>query len=480
MHNAIALICELDQRHIDWILDNGLIQKVHADEVIIEEGEYPEAIHFVMEGTIGIYASAVGDKLLAVLGQGEIMGEISFLEDCSASASAVSLENGLLLTLFREKLKSKLEKDSNFAAGLYKAFAIVSSRRLNQRVGTLGSMIQSFWDEDEPAGKWGLISKAIDQFKELMQEADKEALKNDNIIPSELASNIQVEFDNFFNYLNLEIGETSDVDPVKKGLWLNVQREMLPYLLLTKTAERAYSKPRGYAGDFLTIEWIYQNRPDGSGRLGPLLDRCFLDMPPAKAVRNQRVLLAQEIRQIIDENRGSTARITSLACGPAQEIFDVYEALDNPDSLVATLIDLDSQALSSIRDKAERLKLISQIKLISGNLIYLAAGRENMDVHQQDLVYSIGLINHFQDKFVIALLNFIYNLLRSGGKVILCNFHPNNPSKAFMDHILEWKLVHRTEEDMNRLFASSAFKKPCTEIKFEYEGINLFATCLKP
>jgi hypothetical protein len=32
---------------------------------------------------------------------------------------------------------------------------------------------------------------------------------------------------------------------------------------------------------------------------------------------------------------------------------------------------------------------------------------------------------------------------------------------------------------MNRLFAASSFGRPCTAIRFEAEGINMFASCVK-
>jgi extracellular factor (EF) 3-hydroxypalmitic acid methyl ester biosynthesis protein len=64
-------------------------------------------------------------------------------------------------------------------------------------------------------------------------------------------------------------------------------------------------------------------------------------------------------------------------------------------------------------------------------------------------------------------------------RVISGIFHPSNPAKEFMDYVLEWNLIHRTEADMNRLFANSLFKKPCSRIQFEALGINLFAECRK-
>ena len=52
--------------------------------------------------------------------------------------------------------------------------------------------------------------------------------------------------------------------PAADGPALQALRlELLPYLLLTRSAERIYRKPRGYEGDFLTIEWMYANEPGG-------------------------------------------------------------------------------------------------------------------------------------------------------------------------------------------------------------------------
>ena len=39
--------------------------------------------------------------------------------------------------------------------------------------------------------------------------------------------------------------------------------------------------------------------------------------------------------------------------------------------------------------------------------------------------------------------------------------------------------THRSEDDMNSLFKKSKFKKKCSKIIFEEQGINLFAECIK-
>lgn len=78
----------------------------------------------------------------------------------------------------------------------------------------------------------------------------------------------------------------------------------------------------------------------------------------------------------------------------------------------------------------------------------------------------------------MRLLNWIYDNLNSGGEVILGNFHVENPAKSFMDYIFEWKLIHRSESDMDRLFSQSLFGG-CSEIFLEEAGVNMFAVGVK-
>jgi SAM-dependent methyltransferase len=298
-------------------------------------------------------------------------------------------------------------------------------------------------------------------------------------VPPEVETDIRARFAAFVSWMNEQIGDRSPDPPaVRQELGAKVQHEVLPYLMLTKNAERWYSKPRGYAGDFLSIEWLYEGSAGGTGRLGPLLDRCFLEMDAAKAVCNRREILVEEISKTLTA-RDEPARVLSMACGPARELFDVYGKLADPNRLVATCLDIDLQALAFVGDVRDRRKLKSRMRLENGNLVYLATGRHKLDLPPQDLAYSIGLIDYFNDAFVVKLLDFVHEKLRPGGRVILGNFHPRNSTKAMMDHVLDWKLIHRDENDMNRLFEASRFGRACDEIRFEPRQVNLFAIASK-
>jgi hypothetical protein len=160
-------------------------------------------------------------------------------------------------------------------------------------------------------------------------------------------------------------------------------------------------------------------------------------------------------------------------------LFDVFEGLPEVGRLKASLIDIDAEALAFVRERRDARGLRGQMDLHAANLVYLATGKSVLNLLPQDLVYSIGLIDYFNDRFVVNLMNYAHGLLKPGGRVILGNFHPRNSNRALLDHVLDWKLTHRTESDMDRLYAGSKFGRPCTRIQFEDENINLFAECVK-
>ncbi|MCP4218919.1 MAG: cyclic nucleotide-binding domain-containing protein [bacterium] len=479
MKEALTLLCGLDEADVDWILETGKECEVPAETVIIEIGSHPANLYFVLKGLVGLYDPAFDNKYIASMGPGELLGEMSFIRESTAIATVKAIEPTLLLALPGELLNRKHSEDPAFAARLYRAFSKIIADRLNWRVNLIKRVSGHDADDAQPSSVvWSLLQKDVEHFKNLVSEADKAAIKNHGNVPDQQADKVKGYFNTFARSINEQIGEDSPTtDHVRRKLGVLVQREILPYMLLTQTGERFYSKPRGYAGDYLTLENIYKDKAEGVGRLGALLDRCFLELSATRAVKDRRHLMAREIKKMTVQNE--TLKLTCMASGPATEVFDVFDTLDKPSKLKCTLIDIDYQALGFVSDKAQEKGLRKQVTPVNGNLVYLALGRQKIELQPQDLIYSIGLIDYLADKFVVKLLNFVYGHLTPGGKVILGNFHPRNPDRAFMNHIFNWQLIHRTEADMDRLYEQSDFGRPCTNIQFEKEGIDMFAECIK-
>lgn len=479
MSSATTLLEQLTDEDADWLLGANAERAVGIGEVVIAAGRPIDAIYLVLEGVLGVDGGD-GDAPVAVVGPGEIVGEMSFVEQQTPAHSVAAIEASTLLVIPHADLRRRADEDPAFAARLYGALALMLSRRLRRATNQIAAQGDVDFRAEAERTVWEQLVAGLDVLKDRLHAINQAALKGGGEPPAEAVAELDALVVAMYTGLEQAIGDGAPgSEQFKEQVGIRIQRELIPYVLLTKNGARVYTKPRGYAGDYLTIEWMYQAQPGGVAPLGPLLDAALLELPASVAVRNRRGLLAEEIGAVVQARDGETAHVTSLACGPARELFDVFEQQPDPKLLKATGIDFDLQALAHVSERRDGLGLQRAISLTPANLIHLALGRKTIDLDEQDLVYSIGLIDYFPDELVVKLMSLIHGLLRPGGKAILGNFHTTNTCKAFMDHVLEWRLIHRDEADMDRLYRASAFGRECTNIRFEDQGINLFAECVK-
>ena len=466
---ALDIFQELRPEDIHWMLATAELRTISPNGVLVREDDPPETIFFIADGLFEayIYGNSTSRLKVGQLGPGEIVGEISWLDGQPISATVRALETSSVVALGIPTLERKLGQDPAFAARLFRAVATLEAKRLRT---TTAQVRRSELTRERQAALAGSAEAAsvLDNLAELKRiAAAAETSPN-----AEAASQVA----RAFSALERSIGAAA-VGTAGK-LVENIQFELLPLVRLSAIAERLNSRPRGYAGDYQTIEMIYNNEPAGGGVVGPMLDRSMLDLAVAKAIRNRRRLLASEI----GKSYAATTKefyLTCLACGPASEVFDAFADASDASRLNVSCVDIDRAALAQVGARAQAQKLGPQLQTLHGNLIYLATGRQVLELVPQDLIYSLNITDYLSDDLAVPLIDWIHAKLRPGGRAILGNFHPRNPNRSLMDHVLEWRLTYRDEAAMNRLFQASKFAKPCSRVAFEDGGIYLLGECVK-
>jgi CRP-like cAMP-binding protein/SAM-dependent methyltransferase len=479
MH-ATPFIDALPTGDRDWLLAAGQARRIHAQGMLIREGEAAEAIHLVTGGLFAVtHTDATGRReTIDRCAPGAILGELSWLDGEPASASVTATRASEVLALPIRTLEAKIAADPAFAARFLRAVATVAAGRTRAdrtRARQRGAIPSNPAPDRDPQA--GLLAR-VAELKDALVAADRVALANGGQVPREREAEVRTRYGLLAEECNALIGDGSPLpDAGREALGAVARRELLPLIGLAATAERFYSKPRGYAGDCQTLELIYRNEPRGVGRMGPLLDACFLDRPAPRAIVNRRRLLAREIRGTRTACAMDPVRVASLGCGPGREIFDAFDGLDDPARLAVTAVDSDEDALAMVRARGAERGIAARVLGIRADVFQVVTGREELDLPPQDLIYSVDLIDYFNDNLVVTLMDWIHDHLRPGGRAILGNFHPRNPDKAVMDHVFGWRLVHRDESRMHELYARSKFGRGCTRILFEEEQVNLFAEC---
>ena len=482
MENALTSLSEQDRR----LLVSCAKRQVHGrNDTLVEEGSCQRCIFLIQEGAVRAERAYLGRGVaVARLGPGDTFGEVSLLDPTPASATFIADEDRVEVDVIEgASLDRLLRANPALSTRLYQSLAATLAQRLRDLAALLPLIIPDHipqWERSRaprvsaanPQQLPPPVVTVVEAFKADLVRTEL-AIRNHQMDDGQAQETVSRAVDSLAVVLHEHAaGET----PYDRHIGAYVFREAFPFLMRSSCIDRWFTKPRGYAGDFLSIERMYENEAQGDGRLGRFIDRWALDTAPCRATRNRRRLLAGAVRNVALENAQSgQVLVTSLASGPAREIFDLFAASDSPNVRV-TCIDIDPEALAYASGIAQREGFADRVTFAQDNVIHLSQGRGKTTLAPQHMIYSVGLIDYLEDKYVIALLDWIHDQLLPGGLVVLGNFDVN-PGRGFMDHILEWRLIYRSADDLRDLFARSKFGDLPVDVRAEREGINLFAFC---
>lgn len=468
-------------------------------EAILAPGTATDAFYYVISGAVEVSYTDRHDTRItvALIGAREFFGEIGFFDGTSrvrdiqttATAQIAVFDAGTMAT-FRAQQPD-----------LYTDFLIFLTRKICQKfrriagesepiagyAQSLSTRHASRYTEAKPlpaplvrSDLWHRIGSRIEAFKsELfnlshrLQKVEAEG-KSD---PESEARCIGVLAELNDSLSTFE--QTMAGSGYEEVMWGYVFKEMFPYFMRSRFVERAYFKPKGYAGDFLMMEHIYANIPQGEGKVGEIVDDFCLQRPGSLAIRGRRILLRDQLRQLSGVNaaRGATTRIMNLACGPNRELFDFLADCEYSDTIEALCVDIDSEALQYTNQYVNIFPHRAAIRLMSENVIKWALGRATHHIAPLDIIYSAGLCDYLDPRLFRALINQCHRHLKPGGTLLLGNF-TNYPDALFLDKLLKWELIYRTEDQLRELFAPTPFGERIT-VMVEQTGVNLFAVATK-
>lgn len=148
MKKVLFILGELSDSDVDWFVAVGSRETVVPGRVLIREASAIDGIYVILEGRFAVSVAALQDQEVAQLGCGEIVGEMSLVEQRPPSATVTALEPGLVLAVPRREIERKLDEDTAFAARFYRALAVFLSDRLRSTVSRLGYGESGPMDQD--------------------------------------------------------------------------------------------------------------------------------------------------------------------------------------------------------------------------------------------------------------------------------------------------------------------------------------------
>lgn len=238
---------------------------------------------------------------------------------------------------------------------------------------------------------------------------------------------------------------------------------LTPLYLHGALYNRATTKPRGYAGDYLTMLLFNQEIPQGN-----TLFEKFVDLASKRHSLSTTALTRQMdvTEKVLERVQHGGRKIVSLASGPATELGNVIDRLGKDVyGIEFVLIDQDEEALAFsheflLRRCLDRGLATSQICIdcIHFSVRQILKPRTDEEtaildnvLKGADLIYSVGLMDYLPDPVASRLIAALYQLLGDGGQLYIGNLVEAEDSTWLMDFVLAWHLVWRNPEGMRTL-----------------------------
>lgn len=217
-----------------------------------------------------------------------------------------------------------------------------------------------------------------------------------------------------------------------------------------------------------TLDYVYNNQPQGALLLGKLIDRSYLNSIGWRGIRMRRTHLEKLLREAIARLRseGQSVRLVDIAAGPGRYILETLKSL-NDENLSALLRDNVEANLKAGRKLAEELEL----KNVSFQLgdAFNADSLSAIDPLPNLAVVS-GLYELFPENEPIRRsLRGLASAVRPGG-YLLYTGQPWHPQVEMIARVLinreglPWIMRRRTQAEMDDLVREAGFEKIAQEI----------------
>jgi hypothetical protein len=273
------------------------------------------------------------------------------------------------------------------------------------------------------------------------------------------------------------------------GCW--GQANQLPSSVFWKTAgpvlevgwlqHRARTKPLGYAGDH-EIQARMWEQACCDHPLGRLFDHYFLALAAPQAVRARMLHVAATLAAERLARSGAPYRVVSVGSGPGLDIQAGLFALPECErsGVEVTLLDLDPEALEHASRRIAPLLPEGGLFSRRENLYRLAAKKSlAADLAGADLIVCTGLFDYLADEGAAGMLRFFWQSLGPGGQMLVGNFAPHNPTRAYMEWIGNWYLIYRTAEGFSDLAAAAGIPQDRFAVRTDRTGADLFLVAEK-
>lgn len=212
----------------------------------------------------------------------------------------------------------------------------------------------------------------------------------------------------------------------------------------------------------VSLDYVYQNTPSGSSRLGKALDRMYLNSVGWRNIRKRKAHLVHTLealaRKMVAENIKPV--ILDLACGAGRYLFEAQSKLGHP--AVLCLNDVDPAALDKARELAAHHNATevhySQYDIFKAELT------DGLEIQPNIVIVSGVFELYHHNDLLLDVLKRLHAKMADKSYLIYSG-QPWHPQLQLIARLLNnrlgqrWIMRRRIQREMDELVAAAGFQK---------------------
>jgi alpha-beta hydrolase superfamily lysophospholipase len=219
----------------------------------------------------------------------------------------------------------------------------------------------------------------------------------------------------------------------------------------------------------VTLDYVYENRPQGFSILGREIDRGYLESIGWRGIRQRRINLQKMLTDAIEKLRaaGKPIHVVDIAAGAGRYVLEtMHELKDVP--MTAVLRDYKPANIEAARDLADKLGLSKRVTIVQGDAFdraSLAALTPRPTIAIVSGLYELFPAN----EPVLTSLRGLAEAVEAGSYLLYTN-QPWHPQVEFIARVLTnregkpWIMRRRTQGEMDELVQTAGFEKLAMDI----------------
>jgi CRP-like cAMP-binding protein len=399
------------------------------------------------------------EVVVDVLGPGELVGEMGFIDGAPRSADAFASPGCVVTRWPVLELQEALAADAAFAARFWRAMAEevadrvreVTSNAVSGSLRGAGPIPGSTTDGGATMMARSLLGASLGGLSQVDQQLRRNP--HDAKAAQRVGELLDLLAADLMRRQRVGTDPTTLARAVRK-----LSEQVHPYLLRSTTAELALAAPDGFTGGPSLLAHALVGSPSGDGALGLAVDRWLHEQPRIQGLRQRHEAATERLEQLLEPHLGPL-RMVLVNCAQGPLLQRIWRRISRREGEL-WIVEPTREALTQLDTALKRAGARMRVRMVQESLGTPQGGRSLRNLAEVDFLVADSLLDYLPARMATDTVRELVGCLRPKGVLLGTSLSPSTDD-VLWSHLLSWPIITRSERALEAIHRAAG----CGEVR---------------